>query len=173
MMMFIVGLPVAQIILFCFSIGKNPVGLKLAIINNELNNSMQPCIPGTGCDLSLLSCRYLQHLQRKTLQLLPYDSDEEGRNAVTKGWVWGAITFPSNYSKALMTRIDYGRDAPEWDITSAEMKVVMDMSSKSLNVERNEIIFHAFVYKVSHSERVTILKNKHLSINDKDYIIFI
>lgn len=134
-MMFIIGLPVAQIILFCISIGKDPIGLKLAIVNNELNNSMQPCVPGIGCDWSLLSCRYLHHLQKKTLQLLPYDSDEEARDAVTYGWAWGAITFPSNYSEALRTRIEYGRDAEDWDITYAEMKVVMDMSSKSLNVE--------------------------------------
>lgn len=132
-MLFIIGLPVAQIILFCISIGKDPTGLKLAIVNNELNNSMQPCIPGTGCDWSLLSCRYLHHLQKKTIQFLPYDSDEEARNAVTKGWAWGAIMFPSNYSKALMARIDYGRDAEQWDIDYGEMQIVMDMSSKSLN----------------------------------------
>lgn len=133
--MFIIGLPVVQILLFCISIGKDPVGLKLAIINNELNNSMQPCIPGNGCDWSLLSCRYLQHLQKKTIQLLPYDSEEDGKHAIEKGWAWGAITFPSNYSDALKARIDYGRDAEEWDIKFAEMKIVMDMSSKSLIAE--------------------------------------
>lgn len=133
--MFIIGLPVAQIFLFCISIGKDPKGLKLAIVNNELNSSMQPCIPGTGCDWSLLSCRYLQHLQKKTIQLLPCDTEDDGKYAVEKGWAWGAITFPSNYSDALKARIDYGRDAEEWDINFAEMRIVMDMSSKSLNGE--------------------------------------
>lgn len=132
-MMFIIALPVAQIFLFCYSIGRDPIGLKLAIVNNELNNSMQPCIPGTGCDWSLLSCRYLQHLRKKTIEFLPYDNDEEARYAVTKGWAWGAITFPSNYSESLLARIDYGKDAADWDISFAEMRIVMDMSSKSLN----------------------------------------
>ncbi|RLU22987.1 hypothetical protein DMN91_005265 [Ooceraea biroi] len=77
MMLFIIGLPVAQIILFCISIGKDPVGLNVAIINNELNNSMEPCIPTTGCDWSLLSCRYLQQLQKRTVKFLPYDTEEE------------------------------------------------------------------------------------------------
>lgn len=134
MMLFIIALPVAQIVIFCLSIGKNPVGLKIAIVNNELNSSMQPCIPSTGCDWSLLSCRYLQYLEKKTINLLPYDNDEEADNAVRNGWAWGAITFPSNYSDALMARIDYGRNAEDWDIEYAEMKVVMDMSSKLLNV---------------------------------------
>lgn len=131
MMMFIIGLPVAQIILFCFSIGKDPVGLKLAIVNNELNNSMQPCIPSIGCDWSLLSCRYLQYLEKKTLKFLPYDTEEEARHAVTKGWAWGSIIFPSNYSESLMTRIDDGRYAEDWDINFSEMRIILDMSSKS------------------------------------------
>lgn len=132
-MLFIIALPVAQIVLFCLSIGKDPVGLKLAIVNNELNNSMQPCIPTTGCNWSLLSCRYLRYLQKKTINLLPYDNDEEATTAVTNGWAWGAITFPSNYSDALNARIEYGRNADEWDVEFAEMKIVLDMSSKSLN----------------------------------------
>lgn len=143
-MLFIIGLPVVQIILFCISIGKDPTGLKLAIVNNELNNSMQPCIPGIGCDWSLLSCRYLQHLQKKTIQFLPYESDDEARNAVVKGWAWGAIMFPSNYSKALMARIDYGRNTEDWNINYSEMKIVMDMSSKFLNELEWSEICHAF-----------------------------
>lgn len=106
----------------------------MAIVNNELNSSMQPCIATTGCDWSLLSCRYLQHLQKKTINLLPYDNDEEASNAVKNGWAWGAITFSSNYSDALMARIDYGRNADDWDIEYSEMKIIMDMSSKLLNV---------------------------------------
>lgn len=145
MMLFIIGLPVAQIILFCISIGKDPVGLKLAIVNNEFNNSMQPCIPGTGCDWSLLSCRYLQHLQKKTIQLLPYDNEEEAKYAVTKGWAWGAITFPSNYSDALKGRIDYGKDAEEWDIDSAEMKITMDMSNQQIGQLLQRDLLYAYL----------------------------
>ncbi|KYM87308.1 ABC transporter G family member 20 [Atta colombica] len=145
MMLFIIGLPVAQIVLFCISIGKDPIGLKLAIVNHELNNSMQPCIPGTGCDWSLLSCRYLQHLQKKTIQLLPYNNDEEARNAVVKGWAWGAITFPSNYSEALMARIDFGRNAEEWDINFSEMKIIMDMSNQQIGQLLQKDLLYAYL----------------------------
>ncbi|KAL6262618.1 hypothetical protein P5V15_005411 [Pogonomyrmex californicus] len=144
MMLFIIGLPVAQILLFCISIGKDPVGLKLAIVNNELNNSMQPCIPRIGCDWTLLSCRYLQHLQKKTIKLLPYDTDEEAQHAVEKGWAWGAITFPYNYSDALMARIDYGRDAEDWDVNFAEMKIVMDMSNQQIGQLLQRDLLYAY-----------------------------
>ncbi|XP_011641666.1 LOW QUALITY PROTEIN: ABC transporter G family member 23-like [Pogonomyrmex barbatus] len=144
MMLFIIGLPVAQILLFCISIGKDPVGLKLAIVNNELNNSMQPCIPRIGCDWTLLSCRYLQHLQKKTIKLLPYDTEEEAQHAVEKGWAWGAITFPYNYSDALMARIDYGRDAEDWDVNFAEMKIVMDMSNQQIGQLLQRDLLYAY-----------------------------
>ncbi|XP_011864940.1 PREDICTED: ABC transporter G family member 20 [Vollenhovia emeryi] len=143
-MLFIIGLPVAQIILFCLSIGKDPVGLRLAIFNNELNSSTQPCIPRNGCDWTLLSCQYLQHLQKKTIQLIPYDTKEEARNAVTRGWTWGAIMFPHNYSEALTARIQDGRYATDWDIAFGEMKVVMDMSNQHIGQMLQRDLIYSF-----------------------------
>ncbi|XP_043268135.1 ABC transporter G family member 23 isoform X2 [Venturia canescens] len=131
-MAFIIGLPAVQIILFCLSIGKDPVGLKLAIVNNELNSSMEPCIPTTGCDRTMLSCRFLKHLEQRTVVLLPHDNDEDAAKAVEKGWAWGAITFPANYSQSLMDRIDNGKDADPWSYEFADMSVVMDMSNQQI-----------------------------------------
>ena len=39
-MLFIIGLPVMQIILFCYAIGHDPKGLKIAVANYELDTSM-------------------------------------------------------------------------------------------------------------------------------------
>lgn len=38
-MLFIFALPVMQVILFCLAIGREPTGLRLAVINNEKNAS--------------------------------------------------------------------------------------------------------------------------------------
>lgn len=35
-MLFIFALPVMQVILFCLAIGRDPTGLKLAVVNNEM-----------------------------------------------------------------------------------------------------------------------------------------
>lgn len=131
-MAFIIGLPVAQIILFCVSIGKDPVGLKMAIVNNELNNSMDPCVPSIGCDLSRLSCRFLQQLEKRSIVLSPYDTDADARNAVERGWAWAAVSFPSNYSDSLMARLEQGKDVDEWSVMYADMNVVMDMSNQQI-----------------------------------------
>lgn len=129
-MLFIIGLPVVQIILFCLSIGKDPVGLNIAIVNHELNNSMEACIPSKGCNISMLSCRYLQHLKNRKVEYIFYSDENESRHAVEKGWAWAAISFPGNYSESLHARIEEGKDAAEWDISYGDMTVVMDMSSK-------------------------------------------
>lgn len=39
-MLFIFALPVMQVILFCLAIGRDPTGLKLAIANMEMNDTI-------------------------------------------------------------------------------------------------------------------------------------
>lgn len=128
-MAFIIGLPVIQIVLFCISIGKDPIGLKIAIVNNELKNSTDICVPTISCDTSQLSCRFLDHLKNKSLVFLPYETEEEAEYAVQRGWAWGAISFPANYSEALIARIKDGKDVHDWDLVYSAMDIVMDMSS--------------------------------------------
>lgn len=67
-MLFIIGLPVMQILLFCLSIGKDPRGLKLAVVNNEFNETMRDCSQVT--DLRVISCQYLKQLEKRTLRLV-------------------------------------------------------------------------------------------------------
>lgn len=131
-MLFIIGLPVVQIILFCLSIGKDPVGLNIAIVNHELNNSMEPCIPSVGCDWNKVSCRFLNHLENRSLVFRPYDDEDDARNAVERGWAWAAITFPANYSDALNARIEGGADADDWNVVYSNMLITMDMSNQQI-----------------------------------------
>ncbi|XP_058807802.1 ABC transporter G family member 23 [Phymastichus coffea] len=139
-MLFIIGLPVVQIILFCLSIGHDPTGLKLAIVNNELNNSMDPCTP----DISMLSCWFLDHLKARQVVYLPYDYEEDAYGAVEKGWAWAAITFPSNYTEALMLRIMNGAEIDDMTIEDADMRVVMDMSNQQIGQLLQRDLYMAF-----------------------------
>lgn len=78
-MAFIIGLPVAQIVLFCLSIGHDPVGLHMAVFNGELNTTLwgdeartdpSSCPVTRGCNQTLLSCRYLSHLRDRKAELV-------------------------------------------------------------------------------------------------------
>jgi len=66
-MLFIFALPVMQVILFCLAIGRDPIGLHLAVVNHELNQSGGICEYNDGCSFKMLSCRYLQHLDNVTI----------------------------------------------------------------------------------------------------------
>lgn len=131
-MAFIIGLPVAQIIIFCMAIGHDPVGLKMAVANHELTNDMilnQECPVYTGCNYTYLSCRYLAYLKNnKSMEFTHYDTIEEANQQVMKGLAWGSMQFSSNYSDALRERSEGGRYASDEDLVAAEIDVQMDMS---------------------------------------------
>lgn len=71
-MAFIIGLPCLQIILFCWAIGHDPTGLKLAISNHELNGTdmNELCPQIEGCNYTLLSCRYLNILKKRNVVIV-------------------------------------------------------------------------------------------------------
>lgn len=149
-MLFIIGLPVVQIILFCISIGRDPKNLELAIVNYELNNSMEPCIPAIDCNWTHLSCRYLHHLEERSIKFLPYDYEKDAKEAVKRGNVWGAIIFPWNYTESLETRITYGKNTDEWSTEYSNMNIYMDMSSEFIYqnlIKFYESFFFEFFYQ--------------------------
>lgn len=74
-MAFIIGLPVAQIILFCLAIGHDPTGLPIAVSNHELSDSLlaqQECPIYEGCNYTLLSCRYLEFLKNRSVVVVSH-----------------------------------------------------------------------------------------------------
>lgn len=68
-MLFITALPVVQIILFCLTIGRDPKGLHLAYVNDELNYTTD-CVPVEGCSYNLLSCQYLDSVRLREIILV-------------------------------------------------------------------------------------------------------
>lgn len=69
-MLFIFALPVMQVILFCLAIGRDPTGLHLAVVNNEMNWETKECPIYDNCTLSMFSCRYLNSLPKETVILV-------------------------------------------------------------------------------------------------------
>lgn len=72
-MPFLFGSPLLQCTLYTLAIGRDPQGLKIAVVNSELENGLADCahIPLRGCNLDLpLSCRYIDQLRTKTIQVV-------------------------------------------------------------------------------------------------------
>ncbi|XP_045475089.1 ABC transporter G family member 20 isoform X2 [Harmonia axyridis] len=136
-MLFIFALPVMQVILFCLAIGRDPQGLKLAIVNHEknyTNMTYQECDFPYGCKFSNLSCRYLQNLKNSTIDKLYYPDPESAVEAVRKGDAWGALYFTENFTDALVARMALGKDSDAETLDQSEVRVWLDMSNQQIGV---------------------------------------
>lgn len=132
-MLFIFALPVMQVILFCLAIGRDPTGLRLAVANMEMNDTIvsfsaatfhrnnemlnshcayffyfrQNCEVIPGCSFEHLSCRYLNHLNNTIIKEY-YADPQSAVDAVRSGYAWGAVYFTENFTDALVARMALG-----------------------------------------------------------------
>ncbi|CAO1389625.1 unnamed protein product [Diamesa hyperborea] len=146
-MAFIIGLPVAQIILFCMAIGHDPTGLPIAVANHELPEYLlaeQNCPIYDGCNYTLLSCRYLEFLKNRSVTVTHFATDEEAFEVVRRGKAWGALVFSSNYSESLVERTEGGRDVDDIIVEGAELVVKLDMSNSQIGTLLYRDIQYAF-----------------------------
>ena len=68
MIFLIFVLPCVALAAFFAAIGRDPQYLKLAVVNDEMNhNYYDKCKNLTDYPFSMLSCRYLFHLDKKTI----------------------------------------------------------------------------------------------------------
>ncbi|XP_063389305.1 ABC transporter G family member 23 [Cydia fagiglandana] len=139
-MLFIFVLPVMQVILFCLAIGRDPSGLKLAIVNNDVNVINGLCPYNSSCSMKNLSCRYLDHLRNASIIKEYYADLSSALNAVREGDAWGAIYFNENYTDSLVARLALADTADEETIESSEVQVWLDMSNQQIGLMLNRDI---------------------------------
>ena len=70
-MLFIYLLPPFQATVFNATLGQDPTGLKIGVVNDELDpNQDRTCNNyTTDCTYSLLSCRYLRYITNNIVQV--------------------------------------------------------------------------------------------------------
>ncbi|XP_053697536.1 ABC transporter G family member 20 [Sabethes cyaneus] len=134
-MAFIIGLPVGQIVLFCWAIGHDPVGLKVAVANYELeqaNLSIASCPVNPGCNYTMLSCRYLANLRNRSIDVQLFENEYDANDQVAHGKAWASMVFAHNYSEALFQRSENIRKVSEWTLDKSSVIVSMDMSNQQI-----------------------------------------
>ena len=129
-MLFILVLPICQIILFCMSIGHDPEYLPVSVVNYELEHN-ETCHVNNSCDSTRLSCNFLDYLEKRTLQLTYYDSLDKANNRVRDGLSWATVAFKHNFSEAVRARLEMGRSVHDEDLWSSEVDIYQDISSES------------------------------------------
>ena len=120
-------LPAVQIILFGICIGGDPFDIKVGIVNDE--------------NPPYLSDLFIQHLDTYFINALSYSNISSAKDDVFSGKLWGYIHFNSNYSDALIARLnahDWG-DPDNETIAQSRLLVHADLTDKliSLTIERS------------------------------------
>ncbi|XP_053619497.1 ABC transporter G family member 23 isoform X2 [Plodia interpunctella] len=138
-MLFIFVLPVMQVILFCLAIGRDPSGLKLAVVNDDVHVIDGYCPFNSSCSMKNLSCRYLEQLTEHTVK--EYYADlSAALSAVREGEAWGALYFNENYTDSLVARLALADTADDETIATSEVEVWLDMSNQQIGLMLNRDI---------------------------------
>ncbi|XP_075228584.1 ABC transporter G family member 23-like [Lycorma delicatula] len=144
-MSFLLMLPIVQCILFNMTIGHDPKGLHLAVVNEELEHGLQDCqkIPYRGCYMDLpLSCRYLRTLTEKEMFVDEYVDLNSAKRAVEKNDAWALLYFRNNYTESLMDRLNNTLRVSDESLDWSEVVIWMDMSNEYIgNLLKRDMIY--------------------------------
>lgn len=136
-------LPVVQIILFCICIGGDPFDIKVAIVNEE--------------SPPYLSSIFIKNLDPYFIEQHNFTDLDEAREEVKRNRLWGVIHIQSNFSDALIARLNAHNVGDPDNQTIEESKVLIyaDLTDRliSLTVERSlEESYQDFVKEVLKDE---------------------
>ncbi|XP_026754101.2 ABC transporter G family member 23 [Galleria mellonella] len=140
-LIFSVLFPIIQVVAFFSAIGHDPRDLNIPLINDEAvfspyglnvcrNSSLQPIIrlEDEICEFDMISCWFIEEMEKKLLYPLPYNSTEEAINSVSRAKYYGAMHINRNFSEALAIRLR-DSDANDDVIKDSNIEVWIDTSN--------------------------------------------
>lgn len=139
-MVFLLFFPIFQLVCFYVAVGGNPIGLKLGIVDDEIN-SFKDCenaslitsyVHDNTCDLHKVSCRFINQINDSVAIKHFYKSFDEAYADARRGKVMGVIYFAKNFTESLTEIRDDGRNAAEGSFINSEIQIYMDKSDQQL-----------------------------------------
>ena len=139
-MVFLLFFPIFQLVCFYVAVGGNPIGLNIAIVDDELS-SYKDCVNSSlittyvhdyTCDLHKVSCRFISQINDSVATKHFYNSFDEAYADAKKGKVIGVIYFAKNFTESLTSIRDEGRNAEKGSFLNSEIQIYMDKSDQQL-----------------------------------------
>ncbi|KAG5313795.1 ABCGK protein, partial [Acromyrmex insinuator] len=142
--------PIIQISIFIVAIGKDPKGLKIAVVNDEVgncdyNNFGNVWNDEITCHFSNLSCRFLHSFNDSIATQEYYDDIYEATYAVQNGKLNGLMYFSQNFSEALQIRMEDATSAKDSDLLASQIQVFLDMSDMLIGLHIQNKLFYRFL----------------------------
>lgn len=139
-MVFLLFFPIFQLVCFYVAVGGNPIGLKIAIVDDEVN-SYKDCtntslittyVHDYTCDLHKVSCRFINQINDSVAIKHFYSSFEDAYADARKGKIMAVIHFASNFTESISNLRDDGRNANAGSFKNSEIQIFMDKSDQQL-----------------------------------------
>ncbi|XP_015604185.1 ABC transporter G family member 23 [Cephus cinctus] len=148
--------PMIQVCVFFYSIGGDPRGLQIGVVNEEAGN----CDFGNNvgqvvympnnftCDFIDLSCRFIREFNDSIAEKKFYNTQTDANEAVKKGTIVGFMYFGANFSQALQRRRDYDwlreEDITEKEVLEGEIQIWLDMGNRQIGLHVKKKLFDRF-----------------------------
>jgi hypothetical protein len=131
--------PILQIVFFYLAIGGNPIGLKLGIVDDEINyydcfnSSLITAISRNDtCDLNKISCRFIKEIDDSVAIKQYYKTFDEAFSDAKKGKIIGFVHFYKNFTESLDLVQTEGRSADDGSADASRIEIFMDQSDLQL-----------------------------------------
>uniref|UniRef100_A0A2H1V3S8 SFRICE_015531 n=1 Tax=Spodoptera frugiperda TaxID=7108 RepID=A0A2H1V3S8_SPOFR len=144
-LIFSILFPIIQVVAFFAAVGHDPRDLQIGVVNDEAalspfglkicsNTSLVTTVlqEDETCDLYMLSCWFLEEMEKKMLFPTVFNSTEEARNAVATGKLYGALHFSRNFSAALGKRVADG-EVDDDIVEDSSVSVWLDMTNHQIS----------------------------------------
>lgn len=139
-MVFLLFFPIFQLVCFYVAVGGDPIGLNIAIVNNEVSN-YEDCansslittfVHDNDCDFHKISCRFINHINESVAIKHFYNSFDEAYADARKGKVMAVIYFAQNFTESMINIREIGRNATDQTFENREIQIFMDKSDQQL-----------------------------------------
>lgn len=132
--------PILQIVFFYLAIGGNPIGLKMGVVDDEINyidcfnTSLKTALVNADetCDLHKISCRFLQEFDDSVAIKTYYKSFDEAYDDAKRGKIIGFMYFARNFTEALDMVQTNGRFSDDGSADNSKIQIYMDQSDLQL-----------------------------------------
>lgn len=143
--------PFLCLVSFYLAIGTDPVGLKLGIVNHEIQHFSEcsdPLLKMTtihdyNCFVSKISCRFIDRLNDSIATKHFYKNFEDATEDVKHGRINGFIRFAANFTSSLHPLNEW-QDMMENHTDNGEIQIFLDQSDRQITFFLKQKLFKVF-----------------------------
>lgn len=148
---FLIFTPFLCLVSFYSIIGSNPIGLKLGVVNHEVQNFSECSDPlllmttvhGYNCYVNKVSCRFLNRLNDSIATKHFYENFDDAYDDVKHGKLNGFIQFSENFTSSLHPLNEW-QDNMENHTENGEIQIFLDQSDRQITFFLKQKLFDVF-----------------------------